>query len=355
MGEAAEMIPSISLTNEVLSLDRHSEEWKAMTGKVREACEAYGCFMLDYEKIPLELQQMLFKTTAEMFDLPVETKLQYKKPTPKDGGYVLSNPFIPLYESFGVYGEEEVRAFERLMWPQGNPQFCEVINSITAKVHELNLLLLRMIFESFGIEEYYKEKALDENIIGYLRSMKYRLPKEDEDPLGLAIHVDKTIITILCQNSVQGLEVLTKEGKWIKLSIPKGTLVVIVGDGLQAWTNGRVEAVQHRVVMSGDKERLSCGFFSIPKDGVSVEIHPQLVDEEHPLRYRSFVYSDYLAKYLANTRLDALELFADTQSGRMEVDSNVGENPFIHEGEDVEEPKKGMCCSSREEVTTFWR
>ncbi|KAI8031798.1 putative 2-oxoglutarate-dependent dioxygenase AOP1 [Camellia lanceoleosa] len=310
MAEAAEMIPSISLTNEVLSLDRQSEEWKAMTGKVRGACEAYGVFMLDYENIPLELQQILFKTTAEMFDLPMETKLQYKKPSPKDGGYALSNPYMPLNESIGVYGEEEVRAFEKLMWPQGNPQFCEVINSMTAKVHELNLLLLRMIFESFGIEEYYKEKALDENIICNLRSMKYRLPKENEDPLGFATHVDKSIITILCQNSVHGLEVLSKEGKWIKINIPEGALVVFAGDVLQAWTNGRVEAVQHRVVMSGDKERFSCGFFFVPKYGVSVEIPPQLVDEEHPLRYRSFVYSDYVAKCLTSTRLDALESFA---------------------------------------------
>ncbi|CAL5324392.1 unnamed protein product [Camellia sinensis] len=43
-----------------------------------------------------------------------------------------------------------------------------------------------------------------------------------------------------------------------------------------------------------------------------------------------------------------------TQSGRMEVDSNVGENLLIHEGEDVEEPKKSMCFSSREEVYTFY-
>ncbi|KAI8006691.1 putative inactive 2-oxoglutarate-dependent dioxygenase AOP2 [Camellia lanceoleosa] len=123
MGEAAEMIPSISLTNEVLSLDRQSQEWKTTTGKVREACEVYGIFTLDYENIPLELQQMLFKTTAEIFDLPMETKLQYKKPSPRDGGYAFSNPYMPLYESIGVYGgEEEVRAFEKLMWPQGNPQ-----------------------------------------------------------------------------------------------------------------------------------------------------------------------------------------------------------------------------------------
>ncbi|XP_028059120.1 protein FAR-RED IMPAIRED RESPONSE 1-like [Camellia sinensis] len=43
-----------------------------------------------------------------------------------------------------------------------------------------------------------------------------------------------------------------------------------------------------------------------------------------------------------------------TQSGKMEVDSNVGKNPLINEGKHVEEPKKGMCFSSREEVYTFY-
>ncbi|CAL5330111.1 unnamed protein product [Camellia sinensis] len=38
----------------------------------------------------------------------------------------------------------------------------------------------------------------------------------------------------------------------------------------------------------------------------------------------------------------------------MEVDSNVGDNPSINIGEEVEEPKMGMCFSSREEVYTFY-
>ena len=38
----------------------------------------------------------------------------------------------------------------------------------------------------------------------------------------------------------------------------------------------------------------------------------------------------------------------------MEVDSNVGDNPSINKGEEVEEPKKGMCFSLREEVYTFY-
>ncbi|GMQ04230.1 hypothetical protein CsSME_00049721 [Camellia sinensis var. sinensis] len=38
----------------------------------------------------------------------------------------------------------------------------------------------------------------------------------------------------------------------------------------------------------------------------------------------------------------------------MEVDSNGGDNPLVNEGEQVEEPNKGMCFSSREEVYTFY-
>ena len=123
-GEVAEKteIPCIALSGDELKLDRNSEEWKGVTKKVREACEEYGCFLVEYGKFPLELQEELFKTTKEIFDLPEETKLKYTKPTPRQG-YIGSNRFSPLYESFGVYGEDEVQFFEKLMWPQGKPGF----------------------------------------------------------------------------------------------------------------------------------------------------------------------------------------------------------------------------------------
>ncbi|XP_028065018.1 uncharacterized protein LOC114268099 [Camellia sinensis] len=38
----------------------------------------------------------------------------------------------------------------------------------------------------------------------------------------------------------------------------------------------------------------------------------------------------------------------------MEIDSNSGENPLLNESEKVEEPKRGMCFSSKQEVYTFY-
>lgn len=83
---------------------------------------------------------------------------------------------------------------------------------------------------------------------------------------------------------------------------------------VQAWSNGRLHPARHRVVMSGDKERFSCGLFSVPKDIMTIEVPPELVDEDHPLIFRPFKYPDYVSfvysKENGKNREHALEMYA---------------------------------------------
>lgn len=66
--------------------------------------------------------------------------------------------------------------------------------------------------------------------------------------------------------------------------------------------------------MSEDKERYSFGLFSLPKDGIKIEVPPELVDDKiHPLRYGPFTYGDYIQYFLSIDRKEnthALDLFA---------------------------------------------
>ena len=71
-----------------------------------------------------------------------------------------------------------------------------------------------------------------------------------------------------------------------------------------------MKPLKHKVVMSGDKERYSCGFFSIPNDGVTIEVPQDLVDKDHPPLYRPFVYSEYLLQNITNVNMDALQVYA---------------------------------------------
>ncbi|KAF2301082.1 hypothetical protein GH714_019966 [Hevea brasiliensis] len=67
-----------------------------------------------------------------------------------------------------------------------------------------------------------------------------------------------------------------------------------------AWTNGRLYSPYHRVMLSGSKTRYSAAFFSVPKEGYIIKALEELVDEDHPLLYKPFDYSDYLNRRFAD-------------------------------------------------------
>jgi isopenicillin N synthase-like dioxygenase len=55
-------------------------------------------------------------------------------------------------------------------------------------------------------------------------------------------------ITILYQDEIGGLQVKTHEGTWIDISPSKGSLVVHIGDMMQAWRYDKLRYCEHRVV-----------------------------------------------------------------------------------------------------------
>ncbi|GAU15150.1 hypothetical protein TSUD_08880 [Trifolium subterraneum] len=185
------------------------------------------------------------------------------------------------------------------------------MKDMSTKMVELHSLILKMIVDGYGLPKQYTSTIEELNYHSSLRLMKYKVPQINKDcEIALVSHTDKNSLTILCQNEVQGLEVLTKENKWIQVQIPQGGFIVIVGDTLKAWSNGRLHAPTHRVTMGGDKERYSFGLFAIPNEKVKIEVPHELVDDKmHPLRYRSFTYGDYLDYFVSNTNENALEAF----------------------------------------------
>ncbi|CAN4100188.1 unnamed protein product [Withania somnifera] len=148
-----------------------------------------------------------------------------------------------------------------------------------------------MILESLGVEKYVDEHMNSTNYL--LRVMKYKAPQSSETELGFSAHTDKNIITILYQNQVNGLQVLTKDGQWIDVEPTPETFTVLIGDSLQAWANGRLHAAYHKVMMRGNEARYSVGLFSIPKAGYMIEAPKELVDEEHPLLFKPFDPLEY--------------------------------------------------------------
>lgn len=79
--------------------------------------------------------------------------------------------------------------------------------------------------------------------------------------VGLGSHTDLQLFTLLWQDSVGGLQVLTREGQWIKAPPIEGTLVVNIGDYMMRLCNDIYKSTVHRVTNESTQERVSMPFF----------------------------------------------------------------------------------------------
>nr|AFK40822.1 unknown [Medicago truncatula] len=294
--EATPKLPIIDFNN--LNLEAKSPNWELVKSQVYKALVEYGCFEAVFDKVPLDLRKAIFASLQELFYLPLETKLLNVSKKPYHG-YVGQYPMIPLFESMGIDDAnilEKVDSMTNNLWPDGNQNFSKTIHSFSEELTELDQIIRKMILESLGVEKYLEEHMNSTNYL--LRVMKYKGPQTSDTKLGLSTHSDKNVVTILYQNQVEGLEVMTKDGQWISYKpSSSGSFVAMIGDSIHAWSNGRLHSPFHRVMMSGNEARYSTGLFSIPKGGYIIKAPEELVDEEHPLLFRPYDHVEFLKYY----------------------------------------------------------
>jgi len=106
----------------------------------------------------------------------------------------------------------------------------ESVNSYAKQVVELDDIVKRMMFESYGVERK-KLESLQESTEYVLRGYKYRIPEAGESNLGVPPHSDTALLTILNQK-VEGLGVKLKDGEWFEVGVSPSLYLVMAGDAL---------------------------------------------------------------------------------------------------------------------------
>ncbi|MCY7322308.1 MAG: isopenicillin N synthase family oxygenase, partial [Phormidesmis sp. CAN_BIN36] len=78
---------------------------------------------------------------------------------------------------------------------------------------------------------------------------------------------DINLITLLCESTEDGLELLQRDGVWRSIHPLEGQIIVDSGDMLQQLTNGLLKSTTHRVVNpdSDRTRRFSMPYFVHPK------------------------------------------------------------------------------------------
>ncbi|TYJ02554.1 hypothetical protein E1A91_A13G237500v1 [Gossypium mustelinum] len=275
-------------------LERGTEGWNRLCKRVREACETFGCFEVVYEKISKNVREDVFGLLKELFDVPVERKQKNTSPIPFHGWVGPCKEISLLYEGFGLgdaSNYDSIKSFAQVIWPDGHPHFCDIMHTMTTQMEELNKLIWLMIIDSYELGN----RSLDMNYKTLMRMMKYIPPQQGEYESGLFAHTDKPLSTLICEHQIPGLEIEVNDGQWIKLfNLSPSSFVFVVGDTLKAWSNGRLKAVTHRVMMNEGKDRYSMSAFAVPNENTIIKAPKELIDEQHPQLYKDFDFKDYL-------------------------------------------------------------
>ncbi|SEK33837.1 Isopenicillin N synthase [Stigmatella aurantiaca] len=174
------------------------------------------------------------------------------------------------------------------VWPSEVPTFQDNTRSLFNALDGAAAVMLQALAEYFGVERTtFSAMAEDGNSI--LRLIHYPPLKERFIPGGVraAEHEDINLITLLCEGTASGLELLTRDGEWLPVDTLRGQIVVDSGDMLSRVTNNVIPATTHRVVnpQSGEQDttRYSMPFFVHPYPQCVLKPIPGTTTAEHPV------------------------------------------------------------------------
>jgi isopenicillin N synthase-like dioxygenase len=136
-----------------------------------------------------------------------------------------------------------------------------------------------------------------------LRIIHYPPVPEDAPAAAVraAAHEDINLITLLCEATAGGLELLTREGTWLPIQAQPGQIIVDSGDMIQNLTNGLLRSTTHRVTNPGNnrERRFSMPFFVHPRSEVDLSPLPGcLAHTGGQPQYPSLSAGEYLLQRL---------------------------------------------------------
>jgi isopenicillin N synthase-like dioxygenase len=309
----ADNIASVSLKDAERDPDGFAQE-------LGRSFEGYGFAIIADHGIPEGLITTAEEKARAFFALPEDVKRKYL--IPGGGGARGYTPFgietakghkahdLKEFWHVGRDLPQDHRFRDHMpdnLWPSEVPSFKNTFQELFASFDRTGLKVLKAVARYLNIDENYFEDAVqDGNSV--LRALHY--PPQTE-PTGEHIragaHEDINAITLLLGAEEAGLELQTRDGRWIPVLPKPGELVINIGDMLQRLTNGKLRSTTHRVVNPApnraSKARYSMPFFLHFRSDFLIDALPETVPAGEKPKWPPITANDYLQERLREIKL----------------------------------------------------
>jgi len=139
-------------------------------------------------------------------------------------------------------------------WPAEVESFAENLRWLYGALDDLGGRVLRAIALYLGLAPDAFDAAVKEGN-SVLRLLHYPPAPFDGPNIRAGAHEDINAITLLLGAEEAGLEVLDRDGRWLAINPPPGSVVCNIGDMLQRATNHVLPSTTHRVVNPAPERR----------------------------------------------------------------------------------------------------
>jgi isopenicillin N synthase-like dioxygenase len=308
------------LTQTIPVLDLHHfskgslREQSQFVQALGNALQKVGFFALENHGIDTRLLQAAYGAAEAFFALASGVKGQYEDPALKGqrgftcfGKEHAKDSSVPDLKEFWHVGRERPNG-ELLpgsmpnLWPQEVPQFRPLMIGLFEQLETCAEMLLQACAQYLEQpSDFFTQDTREGNSI--LRIIHYP-PITEAMPAGslrAAPHEDINLITLLCEATASGLELLQSDGTWLAVPAIPGQIIVDAGDMLQALSNGLIKSTTHRVTNPANmyQRRFSMPFFVHPQSDFDLTPLPQCVTKTGGVRrYPQQSAGEYLAKRL---------------------------------------------------------
>ncbi|KAI1648156.1 Clavaminate synthase-like protein [Daldinia loculata] len=314
-------IPIIDLA---LMFSEKLSDRKSVADNIRSAATNNGFFYIKNHGIPEEVIAQCKKQVINFMRQPLEKKMlvdsrihskYYNGYLGNRKAQISRTESVDVRESFSFrYSPEldpdhpmnvselpdEVRSWiraEDFVWEGTKhlPNFKEDSLAYWRSCLTLARRLVRVFALSLDLEEdYWDDKVTHPGADGVFNYYPPRTVEEVENKfVGLGSHTDLQLFTLLWQDGVGGLQVLSKEGQWLRAPPIEGTLVVNIGDFMMRLCNDIYKSTVHRVTNESNGERVSLPFFFGLNFNCVEGVVPSCTSEKNPAKYKPISCGDW--------------------------------------------------------------
>jgi isopenicillin N synthase-like dioxygenase len=249
-----------------------------------EALSDHGFFSITQHGLSKDLVDSCYKSSKAFFDLDYQIKNTYSSVgskgargyTPK-GIETAVGEKIADQKEFWHHGPLIDETYDKNIPENLNisqvPEFNKHFDELYEELHNIGSRVLSVIALSLGLDQNYFNSWVEKGN-SLLRSIHYPPVETKSNPHRARAHEDINLITLLIGAEEGGLEVLSKDGSWIKVEPSTDAIVCNIGDMMQLVTDKRLKSTTHRVIQDEvveSKPRYSIPFFLHPAPSINLK------------------------------------------------------------------------------------